>query len=119
MQGAKSCAFIVTTDGAVGERGKELIQLLAKGIAAKWKISLSRAVTYIRTRIAVALAKGCSACILSPHYRRGPGLGGPGAAFAWRNPGPGHEAAGARSTRTHATAAAAGGSAAAAAGGGR
>ena len=79
----------------VGERGKELIQKLAKAIAHKWRINLSRAVTYGRIRVAVALARGCSACIRTPHNRRGLGGGGAagaGGALAWRNPGLGHGA---------------------------
>ena len=87
------CPFVVTTDGVVGERGNELIQKLAKAIAHKWRINLSRAVTYVRIRVAIALARGCSACIRTPHYRKGMGSGGAaeaGGAFAWRNPGVGH-----------------------------
>ena len=74
--GHRFVPFAITTDGALGEEAEELLKKLAKAITAKWKIPESHVKTWIRHRLAIALAKACSACIRGSRAR-GMGVGGP------------------------------------------
>ena len=67
--------FVLTTDGARGGEAELMIKRIGDALSKRWRLNNSRAVTWVRCRLATALARGCSACIRAP---RGSGKGGGG-----------------------------------------
>ena len=61
--------FVVSTDGVRGAQAEVVIKRLGEALSHRWRMSNSKAVTWVRSRLAVALAKGCSACIRAPRVR--------------------------------------------------
>ena len=65
--------FVMSTDGVLGDQAETVVRRIGESLSQRWRISNSRAITWARNRLAVALAKGCSACIRGD---RGRGRGG-------------------------------------------
>jgi len=65
--GHRFIPFVVSTDGVLSAPAKEFVQLLAKKTAEKWGLQgpgkQSVVMAMLRSKIAVAIAKGASWCI--------------------------------------------------------
>ena len=81
--------FVMTTDGALGPAAQKLVDRLAFLLSEKWKVATGMTKNWIKARLAMAAAKGASACIrgcrvqprwpdqeLAADFGDGAGLGG-------------------------------------------
>ena len=55
--------FVMTTDGALGPAAHKLVDRLAFLLSEKWRVATGMTKTWIKARLAMAVARGSSACI--------------------------------------------------------
>ena len=81
--------FVMSTDGALGPAAQQLVDRLATLLSDKWRVGLGTTKTYVKARLAMAIAGGASACFrgsriqqrrpvdqeLEPDFQDGAGLG--------------------------------------------
>ena len=55
--------FVMTTDGALGPAAQQLVDRLAFLLSEKWGAAPGVTKTWMKARLAMAIARGSSACI--------------------------------------------------------
>lgn len=81
--------FVMTTDGAIGPAAQQLIDRLSFLLSEKWRIAPGMTKSWMRARLAMAIARGSSACMrgcrtqrrrpdqeLAEDFEDGAGVGG-------------------------------------------
>lgn len=64
--------FVMTTDGALGPAAQQLVDRLSFLLSEKWRISPGITKTWMKARLAMAIARGSSACIRGCRTQRRP-----------------------------------------------